>query len=129
MFTRMVGDNLFGGDISVYIRKYTIAYPILCYTFVIMRRLVWEFLNTKYSGVQIYHQLFNLSDKLMEKFITDSGDGIIEFVRFHHGKDVRTRVNSFLKGDIKRYFDIHDIDIEMYILEWCRNKSTKVIEM
>ena len=65
----------------------------------------------------------------MEKFITDKGNGIIEFVRFHHGKDVRTRVNSFLRVDIKKYFDIHDIDIEMYVLEWCRDKSSKVIEM
>jgi hypothetical protein len=65
----------------------------------------------------------------MEKFITDRGNGIIEFLRFHSGKDVRTRVNSFLREDIKKYFDIHDIDIEMYVLEWCRDKSSKVIEM
>ena len=91
--------------------------------------MVWQFLNTKYNGIVIYHQIFDLSDKLMEKFITDKGDGIIEFVRFHSGKDVRTRVNSFLRVDIKKYFDIHDIDIEMYVLEWCRDKSTKVIEM
>ena len=94
-----------------------------------MRKLVWLFLNTKYEGKIIYHQLFNLSDKLMEKFITDRGDGIMEFSRFHSGKDVRTRVNSFLREDIKKYFDIHDIDIEMYVLEWCRDKSTKVVEM
>ena len=94
-----------------------------------MRKMVWQFLNTKYNGIMIYHQLFNLSDKLMEKFITDRGDGIMEFSRFHSGKDVRTRVNSFLREDIKKYFDIHDIDIEMYVLEWCRDKSTKVVEM
>ena len=94
-----------------------------------MKRLVWEFLNTKYRNVVVYHQIFDLSDKLMEKFITDRGNGIIEFVRFHSGKDVRTRVNSFLREDIKKYFDIHDIDIEMYVLEWCRDKSSKVIEM
>jgi hypothetical protein len=94
-----------------------------------MRKMVWQFLNTKYNGIVIYHQIFDLSDKLMEKFITDKGNGIIEFVRFHSGKDVRTRVNSFLRVDIKKYFDIHDIDIEMYVLEWCRDKSSKVIEM
>jgi len=91
--------------------------------------MVWEFLNAKYDGIMIYHQLFNLSDKLMEKFITDRGNGIIEFSRFHSGKDVRTRVNSFLREDIKKYFDIHDFDIEIYVLEWCRNKSSKVVEM
>ena len=94
-----------------------------------MRKMVWQFLNTKYNGIVIYHQIFDLSDKLMEKFITDKGNGIIEFVRFHSGKDVRTRVNSFIREDIKKYFDIHDIDIEMYVLEWCRDKSSKVIEM
>ena len=94
-----------------------------------MKRMVWEFLNTKYRNAVVYHQIFDLSDKLMEKFITDKGDGIVEFVRYHHGKDVRTRVNSFLREDIKKYFDIHDIDIEMYVLEWCRDKSSKVIEM
>jgi len=94
-----------------------------------MKRMVWEFLNAKYDGIMIYHQLFNLSDKLMEKFITDRGNGIIEFSRFHSGKDVRTRVNSFLREDIKKYFDIHDFDIEIYVLEWCRNKSSKVVEM
>ena len=95
----------------------------------IMKRLVWEFLNTKYSGVMIYHQMFNLSDKLMEKFITDKGNAIIDFHRFHSGKEVRTRVNYFIRTDIKKYFDIHEIDIEMYILEWCRSKSCKTIEM
>ena len=94
-----------------------------------MRKLVWQFLNTKYEGIVIYYQLFNLSDKLVESFITDKGNSIIQFVRYHHGKDVRTRVNSFLKGDIKKYFDIHEIDIEMYVLEWCRSKSVESIEM
>jgi len=94
-----------------------------------MRKMVWQFLNTKYSGVVIYHQIFNLSDKLMEKFITDKGNGIIEFVRFHSVKDVRTRVNNFLIGDIIRYFDIDRFDVEIYVLEWCRDKSSKVVEM
>jgi len=77
----------------------------------------------------VYRQIFDLSDKLMEKFITDKGNGIIEFVRYHHGKDVRTRVNNFLIGDIKRYFDIDRFDIEIYVLEWCRDKSVSTIEM
>ena len=94
-----------------------------------MKRLVWEFLNTKYKGVVIYHQMFDLSDGLMESFITDRGNGIIKYTRFHSGKEVRTRVNSFLRGDIRNYFDIDYIDIEMYVLEWCRDKSIMTIEM
>jgi DNA-directed RNA polymerase alpha subunit len=76
-----------------------------------MRKLVWLFLNTKYEGKIIYHQLFNLSDKLLEKFVSDKGEVIIQFSRFHSGKETRTRVNIFLKAVIKKYFDIHDIDL------------------
>lgn len=94
-----------------------------------MKSLVWQFLNTKYEGVVIYHQMFDLTDGLMENFMTDSGDGIIKFTRFHSKKEIRTRVNHYLKEGIKRYFDIHEIDIEMYVLEWCRDKSVKTIEM
>lgn len=93
----------------------------------IMRKLVWEFLNTSYEGVVIYHQVFNLSDKLAEKFITDRGDGIVEFSRSHRGNQTRTRVKSLLRGDIRRYFGINTSEINMYVLEWCRDKSVKTI--
>ena len=99
------------------------------YTFVVMKSLVWQFLNTRYECDVIYCGMFNLSDKLLEKFVSDKGEVIIQFSRFHSGKDVRTRVNSFLREDIKKYFDIHDIDIEMYVLEWCRDKSIETVEM
>ena len=99
------------------------------YIFVVMKSLVWQFLNTKYESVVIYHGIFDLSDKLMENFVSDKGEYIIQFSRFHSGKEVRTRVNHFLKGEIKKYFNIHEIDIEMYVLEWCRDKSVKTIEM
>ena len=94
-----------------------------------MKKMVFEFLNVKFRDILVYHQVFNLSDKRMEKFITDRGNGVIEFSYFYSGKETRSRVNSFLRGDIKKYFDIHDIDIEMYVLEWCRNKTYKTIEM
>lgn len=112
-----VGEYICGG------KKYTIT------LWVMMKRVIYEFLNTKYEGIVIYHQMFDLSDGLMESFITDRGNGIIKFTRFHSRREIRTRVNSFLRGDIKKYFDIHDIDIEMYVLEWCRDKSIKTVEM
>ena len=110
--------NIFWGE-----KKYTIT------LWVMMRRIIYEFLNTKFKGVLITHQRFDLSDKLMEKFITDRGNGIIEFSRFHSGKEIRTRVNSFVRTDIKNYFDIHEIDLEIYVLEWCRYKSVRTVEM
>jgi hypothetical protein len=38
-------------------------------------------------------------------------------------------VNSFVKNDIKSYFDLDDIDIEIYVLDWCRDKSIEDVEM
>ena len=93
-----------------------------------MKKLIWEFLNKKYGGMVIYHQKFNLHDRTSEKFFTDSDESIMEYSYYHNGGDVWSRVNSFLKGDIGNYFDIHDIDIEMYVLEWCRDKSVDAID-
>jgi hypothetical protein len=121
-----VGDNIFGGDISVFIRKYTIVYSILCYTFVIMRRLVWEFLNSKFEDKIIYRRVWDLADAVQEEFLTEKGDGVMLFTRFRSLKEIRTRVNSFLKKDIKSLFDVHEFDIEIYVLEWCRYKAIDV---
>jgi hypothetical protein len=95
-------------------------------TFVIMRRLVWEFLNSKFEGVVIYRRVWDLVDSCKEEFLNKNGIGIIQFTRYHSGKEVRVRVNSHVKRDIKSYFDIHEIDIEMYVLEWCRDKAIDV---
>jgi hypothetical protein len=87
-----------------------------------MKSLVWQFLNSKFEGIVIYRRLWDLADKRKEEFIT-KGAGIAQFTTFHNGKEVRYRVNSFLRRDIKSYFDIHEIDIDMYVLEWCRDKA------
>ena len=96
-----------------------------------MKRLVWEFLNSKFEGVVIYRRVWDRVDSCKEEFLNKNGIGIIQFTRYYSGKEVRVRVNSHVKRDIKSYFDIHEIDIEMYVLEWCRDKSVDVetIEM
>ena len=88
-----------------------------------MKRLVWEFLNMKYNDIVIYRQIHFSTDKRMELFVTDRGNRLIEFSSFYSGKETRTRVNNFIRRDIRNLFDIHEIDIEMYVLEWCRDKS------
>ena len=62
-----------------------------------MRKIIWQFLNTKYSGVVIYHQLFNLDNRRNEKFVTDSYESIMEFTYFYSGKDVRTHINPIIR--------------------------------
>jgi hypothetical protein len=105
-----------------------------------MKSLVWQFLNSKFEGIVIYRRLWDLADKRKEEFFTKhfelgnedlnmnmtpeiKGAGIAQFTTFHNGKEVRYRVNSFLRRDIKSYFDIHEIDVDMYVLEWCRDKA------
>jgi hypothetical protein len=94
-----------------------------------MRRIIWEFLNTKYGGIVIYHQVFDLGDRRNDKFITDTFESIMEYTFFFSGKYIRTHITPSIKKDIQNYFCMNPLDFEGYILEWCRNKSTKVIEM
>ncbi len=91
-----------------------------------MRRLVWEFLNSKFEDKIIYRRVWDLADSVQEEFLTEKGDGVMLFTRYRSLKEIRTRVNSFLKKDIKSLFDVHEIDIEMYVLEWCRDKAIDV---
>jgi hypothetical protein len=93
-----------------------------------MKSLVWQFLNSKFEGIVIYRRLWDLADKRREEFLNERGDSIIRFETYHSGKEVRTRVNSFVKRDVRSYFDIHEIDIEMYVLEWCRDKAIDIEE-
>ena len=95
-----------------------------------MKRVVYEFLNTKYKGVLITHQRFDLHDRVNEKFITDSYESIMEFTYYYSGKDIRFHINNSLLSHVMKYIsDIHRFDVEMYVLEWCRDKSIKTVEM
>lgn len=108
-----------------YIFFYWIEYNI----FVVMRRMVWQFLNTKFDGILVYKRVWYRMDSRIEEFVTQKGMGIMKYTYYFSGKEVRTRVNSFVKNDIKSYFDLDDIDIEIYVLDWCRDKSIEDVEM
>jgi hypothetical protein len=82
-----------------------------------MRRLVWEFLNSKFEDKIIYRRVWDLADSVQEEFLTEKGDGVMLFTRYRSLKEIRTRVNSFLKKDIKSLFDIHEIDRDYLINE------------
>ena len=94
-----------------------------------MRRLIWEFLNMKYKDIVIYHQVFDLDNRRTEKFVTESYQSIMEFTYFYSGKDVRTHITPDIRKNIQNYFCVNALDVESYILEWCRDKSYKTIEM
>ena len=68
-----------------------------------MKRVVYEFLNTKYKGVLVYHQRFSLHDRITEKFVTDSYESIMEFTYYYSGKDRRYHLNNLLLSHVRRY--------------------------
>jgi hypothetical protein len=94
-----------------------------------MRRLIWEFLNTRYKDIVIYHQVYEFNNRRTEKFVSNSFESIIEFTYFYSGKDIRTHITPTIRGDIRNYFDINPLDVEGYILEWCRDKSIKIVNV
>ena len=94
-----------------------------------MKRLIWEFLNSKFEGVVIYHQVCELDNRRTEKFITDSHETLMQFTYFYSGKEVRTHLSLHIRRDVRNYFDMDYLDVEGYVLEWCRDKSVETIEM
>lgn len=94
-----------------------------------IRKFIHEFLNTKFEDETVITKKFNLHDKTTEVFSTIDKGYIVELSRYHNGKDVRTRTNSWIKGDIRRFIDINinSHEIDTYVLEWCRSKSLKTI--
>jgi hypothetical protein len=83
----------------------------------------------KYKDMVLYHQVFDLDNRRTEKFVTESYLSIMEFTYFYSGKDIRTHITPVLRRDIQDYFCVNPLDIEGYILEWCRDKSVETIEM
>ena len=88
-----------------------------------IKRLVFEFLTTKFTGVSLKRAVTVRYDETLETFVSSNGVRVMEFRQFHNGKQFRCRVNRFVMKDLRDYFDLHDMVIEMYVMEWCRNNS------
>jgi len=96
---------------------------------VIMRRVIWEFLNTRYKDVEIYHEVHDLDNRRTEKFITKCHESIMQITYFYSGKEIRTHMSLHIRRDLRNYFDMDYLDVEGYVLDWCRDKSVETIEM
>jgi len=94
-----------------------------------MKRLIWQFLNTRYNREVIYHKVFDLDNRRNEKFVTNMNESIMEITYFYSGKEVRTHMSLHIRRDLRNYFDMDYLDCEGYVLEWCRDKSVETIEM
>jgi hypothetical protein len=73
--------------------------------------------------------VYEFNNRRTEKFVSNSFESIIEFTYFYSGKDIRTHITPTIRRDIRNYFDINPLDVEGYILEWCRDKSIKTVNV
>jgi hypothetical protein len=87
--------------------------------------LVYHFLNIKFKNVVILRDVYNMCDVRTERFYCKGAAPIVEFRKFNSDKTERYKVNHFVKKDIKGYFDLEDMVIERYVLDWCRDKTCK----
>ena len=90
-----------------------------------MKRLVFKVLEYKFKNRELRRTIYDLDDCRVEVFINKNGTKIMEYRKFHNGKEDRGRVNSIVKRDIKSFFVLEDSIIERYVLDWCREKTCK----
>jgi len=75
--------------------------------------------------MDILRDVYDMSDVRTERYYCKGAAPIMEFRKFHSDKTMRYKVNHHVKMDLRNYFDLHDMVIEMYVLEWCRDKTCK----
>lgn len=87
--------------------------------------MVFHFLNEKFRDVVVLRDVYDMSDVRTERFYSKNFAPIIEFRKFHSDKTHRYKLNNIIKRDIRSYFCLEDMVIEMYVLEWCQDKTTR----
>ena len=90
-----------------------------------MKKLVFKFLDIRFRGVNLGYDVYDMSDVRTEHYYRKGGAPIIEIKNFHNERGFRYRVNKVLYRDLKGYFDLHDLVIDSYVHEWCRDKTRK----
>mgnify|MGYP003351416219 CR=1 FL=1 len=88
-----------------------------------------EFLNIKFRDTVLRRDVYDMSDARIERFYSKNSNftSILELRTIHPDKTVRYKVNNFVKDDLRNYFNLKDMYIEMFVLEWCRIKTLKNI--
>ena len=66
-----------------------------------------------------------MSDYRTEGFFCKNYAPIIESKLFFKEKRVSCKINHFVKNDLRNYFNLNDTVIEMYLLEWCWDKTNR----
>ena len=90
------------------------------YLCVIMKKVLFEFLDLKYSGKDIVMYSYSNDDASCQIYVVeDTNDSIMHISDF--GCFTEFIVNSLLNEHILKYMNLSNTIIELYVLDWCRS--------
>ena len=87
--------------------------------------MVFKFLNHRFRDMEIKRDVYDMSGYRTERFYSKSYAPIIESKTFFKEKRVLSKINHFVKNDLRNYFNLNDTVIEMYLLEWCWDRTNR----
>ena len=89
------------------------------YLCVIMKKILFEFLDLKYSGKSIVMHSYSNNEASSQIYVVeDTNDSIMHISDF--GCFTEFKVNSLLNEHILNYMNLSNTIIELYVLDWCR---------
>ena len=90
------------------------------YLCVIMKKVLFNFLDLKYSGKSIVMYSYSNDDASSQIYVVeDTNDTIMHISDF--GYFTEFKVNNLLNEHILNYMNLSNTIIELYVLDWCRS--------
>ena len=90
------------------------------YLCVIMKKVLFNFLDLKYSGKSIVMYSYSNDDASSQIYVVeDTNDTIMHISDF--GGFTEFKVNNLLNKHILNYMNLSNTIIELYVLDWCRS--------
>ena len=90
------------------------------YLCVIMKEILFKFLDLKYGGKDIVIHSYSNDDASSQIYVVeDTNDTIIHISEY--GCFTEFKVNRLLNKHILNYMNLSNTIIESYVLDWCRS--------
>ena len=91
------------------------------YLCVIMKEILFKFLDLKYSGKTIVIYSYSNDDASCQIYYADSDDSDDFIMEIHFSDNlIKVIINDSVTDHILKYMNLSNTTIESYILEWCR---------
>jgi hypothetical protein len=90
-----------------------------------VKKMVFKFLNHRFRDIEIKRDVYDMSDARIERYYCKGATPVMEFRKINSDKTMRYKVNHHVKNDLKNYFNLRHMVIEIYVLEWCRDKTCR----